>query len=185
MAQPSASGCLGAYVLRPSLGRHASKWLCQTPCSHAGYLGVSTLHPTKIDVVSPNSSSTDYQHCNYTSRPCWVLLFKASLRSARLQGLPEVDPTRFLAAMLGDLGASTLHSIKTMTQFSSFLSIKPSMMSASMLRDYSTSVSLMPSCFPRRIDLLGNPFLITSLLDLLFLLFFFFVGPSYRPSCRP
>jgi hypothetical protein len=24
MALPSASGCLGAYVLRPSLGRHAS-----------------------------------------------------------------------------------------------------------------------------------------------------------------
>jgi hypothetical protein len=29
----------------------------------------------------------------------------------------------------------------------------------------------MPSCFPRRIDLLGNPFLITSLLDLLLLYF--------------
>jgi hypothetical protein len=28
-------------------------------------------------------------------------------------------PTRFLAAMLGDLGVSTLRSIKTMTQFSS------------------------------------------------------------------
>jgi hypothetical protein len=31
---------------------------------------------------------------------------------------------------------------------------------------------------------LGNPFLITSLLDLLFFLLFFF-GPSYRPSCPP
>jgi hypothetical protein len=45
-------------------------------------------------------------------------------------------------------------------------------MSASMLRDYSTSVSSTPSCFLRRTDLLGNLFLITSLLDLLFLLFF-------------
>jgi hypothetical protein len=41
------------------------------------------------------------------------------MRSARLQGLLEVGPARLLAAMLGDLGASTLRSIKTMTQFSS------------------------------------------------------------------
>jgi hypothetical protein len=45
------------------------------------------------------------------------------------------------------------------------------MLSASMLGDYSTSASLTPSCFPHRTDLLANPFLITSLLDLLFLLF--------------
>jgi hypothetical protein len=47
------------------------------------------------------------------------------------------------------------------------------MLPASMLRDYSTSASLMPSCFLRRTDLLGNLFLITSLLDLPFLLFSF------------
>jgi hypothetical protein len=40
-----------------------------------------------------------------------------------------------------------------------------------MLGDYSTSASLTPSFF-RRTDLLGNPFLITSLLDLFFLLSF-------------
>jgi hypothetical protein len=40
-----------------------------------------------------------------------------------------------------------------------------------MLGDYSTSACRTPSCFPRRTDLLGNLFLITSLLDLLFLLF--------------
>jgi hypothetical protein len=45
------------------------------------------------------------------------------------------------------------------------------MLPASMLRDYSTSASSMPSCFPRRTDLLGNLFLITLLLDLLFPLF--------------
>jgi hypothetical protein len=113
------------------------------------------------------------------------LLFKASLRSARLQGLHEVGPARLLAAMLGDLGVSTLRLIKTMTQFSSlFWSIKPAMLSASMLGDYSTSGSSTPSCFHRRTDLLRNSFLITSLLDLLFFLFFFF-GPSYRPSCPP
>jgi hypothetical protein len=69
--------------------------------------------------------------------------------------------------MLGDLGASTLRSIKTMTQFSSLLSIKPAMLLASMLGDYSTSASSTPSCFPCRTDLWGNPFLTTSLLDLL------------------
>jgi hypothetical protein len=47
------------------------------------------------------------------------------------------------------------------------------MLSASMLGDYSTSASSTPSCFLCRTDLLGNPFLTTSLLDLLFLLFFF------------
>jgi hypothetical protein len=47
------------------------------------------------------------------------------------------------------------------------------MLSSSMLGDYSTSASSTPSCLPRRTDLLGNPFLITSLLDLLFLLFSF------------
>jgi hypothetical protein len=41
-----------------------------------------------------------------------------------------------------------------------------------MLGDYSTSASLTPSYFPRRTDLLGKPFLITLLLDLLSLLYF-------------
>jgi hypothetical protein len=46
------------------------------------------------------------------------------------------------------------------------------MLPTSMLGDYSTSPSSTPSCFPRRTDLLGNPFLLTSLLDLLFLFSF-------------
>jgi hypothetical protein len=71
--------------------------------------------------------------------------------------------------MQGDLGASTFRSIKTMTQFSSlFWSIKPAMLPASMHGDYSTSASSTPSCFPHRTNLLGNLFLTTSLLDLLF-----------------
>jgi hypothetical protein len=44
------------------------------------------------------------------------------------------------------------------------------MLPTSMLGDYSTSASLTPSCFPRHTDLLGNSFLIMSLLDLLSLL---------------
>jgi hypothetical protein len=88
--------------------------------------------------------------------------------------------------MLGNLGVSALRSIKTMTQFSSLLSIKPVMLPASMLGDYSTSVSPTPSCFLRRIDLLGNPFLITSLLDLCFLLLFLdhHIGHPARHDAR-
>jgi hypothetical protein len=41
------------------------------------------------------------------------------MRSVRLQGLLEVGRARLLVAMLGGLGVSTLHLIKTMTQFSS------------------------------------------------------------------
>jgi hypothetical protein len=46
------------------------------------------------------------------------------------------------------------------------------MMPASMLGDYSTRVSLMPSCFLCRTNLLGNLFLNKSLLNLIFLLYF-------------
>jgi hypothetical protein len=58
------------------------------------------------------------------------------------------------------------------------------MLSTSVLEDYSTSASLTPSCFPRCTDLMGNPFLITSLHDLLFLLFFFFwtIIPDILPA---
>jgi hypothetical protein len=45
------------------------------------------------------------------------------------------------------------------------------MLSTPMLGDYSTSASSTSSCFLHSTDLLGNPFLITSLLDLLSLLF--------------
>jgi hypothetical protein len=57
------------------------------------------------------------------------------------------------------------------------------MLPASMLGDYSTSVSSTPSYFPRRTDLLGNLFPITSLLDLLFLLFYFWIIiPAILPT---
>jgi hypothetical protein len=58
------------------------------------------------------------------------------------------------------------------------------MLSVSMLGDYSTSGSVTPSCFLHRTDLLGNLFLITSLLDLLFLLFFLFwiIIPTILPA---
>jgi hypothetical protein len=69
--------------------------------------------------------------------------------------LPEVGPARLLAAMLGDLAVSTLrlNQDHDLVLFS-FWSIKPAMLSASMLGDYSTSASSTPSCFPLRTDLL-------------------------------
>jgi hypothetical protein len=69
---------------------------------------------------------TWHLHTTHLSRSSWIPSntghhrLEASLRPARLQGLHEVDPARLLAAMLGDLGVSTLRLIKTMTRFYSF-----------------------------------------------------------------
>jgi hypothetical protein len=49
------------------------------------------------------------------------------------------------------------------------------MLPASMPGDHSTSAYSMLSCFLHHTDLLGNPFLIMSLLDLIFLLFSFLI----------
>jgi hypothetical protein len=56
------------------------------------------------------------------------------------------------------------------------------MLAALMLGDYSTSASPMSSCFPRRTDLLGNQFLITSLLDILSSLFLFWIIIDILPA---
>jgi hypothetical protein len=57
------------------------------------------------------------------------------------------------------------------------------MLPASMLGDYSMNASSIPSCFPRRTDLFGNLFLITSLLDLLFFSsIFWIVIPAILPA---
>jgi hypothetical protein len=141
------------------------------------------------------SSSTNPRHCNFSydvindffvqrvfiSSDTGHHQLEAFLRSAHLQGLPEVGPARLLAAMLRDLSASILRSIKTMTQFSSLLSIKPAMLPASMRGDYSMSASSTPSCFPRHTDMLGNLCPITSFLDLLSFLFWIII-PSILPT---
>jgi hypothetical protein len=66
--------------------------------------------------------------------------------------------------------------------FFSFLTIKPAMLLASMHGDYSTGASSTPSCFPCCTDLLGNPFLIMSLLNLLFLLLCYIIIPAIMPA---
>jgi hypothetical protein len=58
------------------------------------------------------------------------------------------------------------------------------MLPASMLGDYSMSASSTSSCFPHRTDLLGNLFLITSLHDLLFLLFYFLDHHTGHTACH-
>jgi hypothetical protein len=131
MALPSTSTCLGADWFETFSRSACLGWLCQTPCSYAGYLGVSTLHTFKINITLPSFIVDRFDHyrrpfhATHISRSCWVssdtghYRIEASLSSARLEGLPKVGPARLLAAMLGDLGVSTLRSIKTMTQFSS------------------------------------------------------------------
>jgi hypothetical protein len=94
-------------------------------CSHVRYLGVSTLHMFKINITSLNSivDNLFMRHTFQDSTGYPRILDIANLRplSGRhtYKGLLEVGPARLLAAMLGDLGVSTLRSIKTMTQFSS------------------------------------------------------------------
>jgi hypothetical protein len=193
---------LGRYRFETFRRSACLEWLYQTLCSYAKYLDVSTLLTIKIDVISPASSAIDCQHCNYSHDIIDNLFIRRTfqdlagyprmlgivdLRPLRgrhaYKSLLEVGPARLLAAMLGDLGVSTLRLITTMTQFFlSFWSIKPAMLSTSMLGDYSTSASSTPSCFPCHTDLLGNPFLITSILDLLFLLFSFLDHHTGHPA---
>jgi hypothetical protein len=49
---------LGRYTLETFLRSACLEWLCQTLCSYAGYLGVSTLHTFKINIISSVSLLT-------------------------------------------------------------------------------------------------------------------------------
>jgi hypothetical protein len=42
----------GRFCFETFLRSACLEWLCQTPCSNAGYLGVSTLHTFKIYIFS-------------------------------------------------------------------------------------------------------------------------------------
>jgi hypothetical protein len=65
MALPSASGCLGAIHLRPSLGRHASSGPARLFAAMQDiWMSLHSIR-SKIDVISPASSSTGYRHRNY------------------------------------------------------------------------------------------------------------------------
>jgi hypothetical protein len=60
------SRVLGRLCFETFLRSTCLEWLLQTPCSYAGYLGVSTLHTFKIDIVSPASSANGPRHRNFS-----------------------------------------------------------------------------------------------------------------------
>jgi hypothetical protein len=135
MALPSASRCLGAYVLRPSLGRHASSGSARLLAAMQDILvslhsirSRSTNfwlhHQPTTNIATSAATHRRLLHSTYPSRPCRVSSDTGHYCLRPLRGrhtyksLLEVGPARLLATMLGDLGVSTLR-IKTMTQFSS------------------------------------------------------------------
>jgi hypothetical protein len=65
MALPSTSGYLGAFCFRTFPRSACLEWLCQTLCSYAGYLGVSTLQTFKINKFLV-SSATNPGHRNFS-----------------------------------------------------------------------------------------------------------------------
>jgi hypothetical protein len=56
---------LERFCLETFLRSACLKWLFETPCSHAGYLGVSILHTFKINRFLA-SSMTDPGHRNFS-----------------------------------------------------------------------------------------------------------------------
>jgi hypothetical protein len=96
---------LGRLCIETFVKSTCLEWLCQTPCSHTGYLDVSTLHTFKINIALSVSSLTASSYDTpfrilLGILGYWILLIKASSRLARLEGLLEVGPARLLAAML-------------------------------------------------------------------------------------
>jgi hypothetical protein len=45
---------LGRFCFETFLRSACLEWLCETPRSYAGYLGVSTLHTFKINITLPS-----------------------------------------------------------------------------------------------------------------------------------
>jgi hypothetical protein len=181
---------LGRFCLETLLRSACLGWLCQTPCSHAGYLGVSTIHTFKINITSP-SFIVDNLFMRHTFQdPAgypWILNIE-DLRPPRGQ---YANKTPLRSALLDSLQPCweiwvSLHFVRSRPRLSFllFLRIKPAMLPASMLGDYSRRASSTPSCFLHHTNLLGNPFVITSLLDLIFLLFSFLDHHTGHPACH-
>jgi hypothetical protein len=136
----------------------------------------------------------DYRRPLHTmpfSRSCWVSSdtghhrFKASSRSARLQGLPKVGPARLLAAMLGDLGVSTLRLIKTMTQFSSLFGASNQPCYLIQCSGTTLRVRLRRPLVFLVISTYWETRFSSRRYSTYFFFFSFFFGSSYRPSCLP
>jgi hypothetical protein len=66
MALPSASRCLGAKYLRPSLGRHASNGSARLFAAMQDiWVSLHSIR-SKVDVILPASSMIGYGHRNYS-----------------------------------------------------------------------------------------------------------------------
>jgi hypothetical protein len=66
MAPPSTSRSLGAYAFETSLRSACLECLCQTLCSYARYLGVSTLRTLKINgFLASASIKPTHRNFNY------------------------------------------------------------------------------------------------------------------------
>jgi hypothetical protein len=82
---------LGHYILETFLRPACLEWLCQTLCSHARYMAVSTLHMFKINIISSVQSLTT-SSCDASFK---ILLGILGYWTSSISGLFEVGtPTR-------------------------------------------------------------------------------------------
>jgi hypothetical protein len=197
MALPSTSGCLVAFDLRPSWGRHASS-------GSARHL--AAMQDIWVSLHSIRSRSTVFwlhRRPNPGHRTSATISLSTSWFDTPLNiwlgilgywmnwglfevGTPTRPPrgwpcqTRWTYARRSGCLYTSFDQDHDLV-FLLFLEHQTSH------AVYFNARGLLYECvfdtllFPRRTDLMGNPFLITSSLDLIFLLFFFF-GPSYRTS---
>jgi hypothetical protein len=160
------------------------------------YLDVSTLHTIKIDATPTIPSSTISTTIEDISTRC---AFQDSAGYPRIldvidRGLFEVGtptrplkvgPARLVAAMLGDLGVSTLRSIQDHDSvFFSFLEHQTSHAACFNARGLLYECVFNTLLFSSSYRLVGKLISHHVVTRHTFFLFFF-LGPSYRPSCPP
>jgi hypothetical protein len=178
MALPSISGCLGVFCFETFLRSACLEWLYQTLAAMQDiWMSLHSIRSRLTSLYNLFMQRSFHDHSGYP-RILDVDGLRPSL--AHLQGLPEINPAKLLAAMLGDLGVSSFHLIKTMIQFSSLSEHKTSHVvcfnARELLECIFDALLFFSSYLP-----VGKLFLITSLLNLLFSCLSFF-GSSYRSS---
>jgi hypothetical protein len=92
---------LGRFCFETFLRLACLKWLLQTLCSYARYLGVSTLHTFKINTISPASSlfvstTTEDLFTLSTFQDVFTLsLFEVGTLTRPRRGLPYQPPCSY------------------------------------------------------------------------------------------
>jgi hypothetical protein len=106
---------LGCYTLETFLRSACLGWLCQTLCSYARYLGVSTLHTFKINGLLA-SSSTKLGHRNFTYDVINNLftqrIFQDHAGYPRILGIVDLKPLRGRHACKASLRSALLDSLQ-------------------------------------------------------------------------